>query len=57
MRITKKLSLKPSIFSKNTNSDFFFHNVIIIKKIKKIHSETVLNSFKFETVPKDDIKN
>ena len=57
MSITKKLSLKPSIFSKNTNSDFFFHNVIIIKKIKKIHSEIVLNSFKFETVPKDDIKN
>ena len=57
MSITKKLSLKPSIFSKNTNSDFFFHNGIIKKKMKKIHSEIVLNSFKFEKGPKDDIKN
>ena len=57
MSITKKLSLKPSIFSKNTNSDFFFHNLIIIKKVKKIHSEIVLNSFKFEAVPKHDMKN
>ena len=54
--ITKKLSLKPSIFSKNSKSDIF-HDHIIIKKIKEIYPEIVPNSFKFEPVTKDDIKN
>ena len=34
--ITKKLSLKPSISSKESDSDFFFHDHISIKKIKFI---------------------
>ena len=51
--ITKKLSLKPSISSKDSNSDFF-HDHISIKKIKKIYPEIVP---KFEPVTKDDIKN
>ena len=54
--ITKKLSLKPSISSKNSNSDVF-HDHISIKKIKEIYPEIVPNSFKFEPVTKDDIKN
>ena len=54
--ITKKLSLKPSISSKDSNSDFF-HDHISIKKIKEIYPEIVPNSFKFEPVTKDDIKN
>ena len=41
--ITKKLSLKPSISSKNSNSDVF-HAHISIKKIKEIYPEIVLNS-------------
>ena len=51
--ITKKLSLKPSISSKDPNSDFF-HDHVSIKKIKKIYPEIVP---KFEPVTKDDIKN
>ena len=54
--ITKKLSLKVSISSKHSNSDFF-HDHISMKKIKEIYPEIVPNSFKFETVTKDDIKN
>ena len=54
--ITKKLSLKPSISSKNSNSDVF-HDHISIKKIKEIYPEIVPNSFKFEPVTKGDIKN
>ena len=54
--ITKKLRLKPSIFSEDSNSDFF-HDYVSIKKIKEIYSEIVPNSFKFEPVTKDDIKN
>ena len=38
--ITKKLSLKPSISSKDCNSDFF-HDHISIKKIKEIYPEIV----------------
>ena len=41
-------SLKPSITSKDSDSDFFFHDHISIKKIKFI---------KFEPVTKDDTKN
>ena len=48
--------MKPSISSKDTDSDFF-HDRISIKKIKEIYPEIVLNSFKFEPVTKDDIKN
>ena len=54
--ITKKLSLNPSISLKNLTSDVF-HDHISIKKIKENYSEIVLNSFKFEPVTKDDIKN
>ena len=53
--ITKKLSLKPSISSKDSNSDIF-HDHISIKIIKEIYPEIVPNSFKFEPVTKDDIK-
>ena len=53
--ITKKLSLKPRISSKDSNSDFF-HDHVSIKKIKKIYLEIVQNSFKFEQVTKDHIK-
>ena len=53
--ITKKLSLKPSISSKDSNSDIF-HDHISIKNIKEIYPEIVPNSFKFEPVTKDDIK-
>ena len=42
--IAKRLSLKPSIFWKDSNSDFFM--------IKEIYSEIVPNSFNFETVTK-----
>ena len=51
--ITKKLSLKPSISSKDCNS-VFFHDHISIKKIKEIYPEIVPNSFMFEPVTKDD---
>ena len=44
--ITKKLSLKPAISSKNSNSDVF-HDNISIEKIKEIYPEIVPNSFKF----------
>ena len=54
--ITKKLILKPSISSKDSDSDFL-HDHISIKKIKEIYPEIVPNSFKFELVTKDDIKN
>ena len=54
--ITKKLSLKPSISSKDCNSDFF-HDHISIKKIKEIYPEIVPNSCKFEPFTKEDIKN
>ena len=54
--ITKKLSLKHIISSKDSNSDFF-HDHISIKQIKEIYPEIVPNSFKFEPVTKDDIKN
>ena len=54
--ITRKLSLKPSIFLQRSNSDFF-HDHISIKKIKETYPEIVLNSFKFEQVTKDDIDN
>ena len=53
--ITKKLSLKPKNFSKNSNSDVS-NDHISIKKIKEIYPEIVPNSFKFEPVTKDDIK-
>ena len=54
--IAKKLSLKPSIPSKDSNSDFF-HGHIGINKIKEIYPEIALNSFKFEPVTKEYIKN
>ena len=54
--ITKKLSLKPSICSKNSNSRVF-HDHISIKKVKEIYPEIVSSSFKFKPVTKDDIKN
>ena len=54
-KLQKKLSLKPSIFSKISNSDVF-HDQISIKKIKEIYPEIVPNSFKFEPVTKDNIK-
>ena len=54
--ITKRLSLNPSISSRNFNSDVF-HDYISIKKIKESYPEIVPNSFKFEPVTKDDIKN
>ena len=41
--------LKPSISSKDPDSDFF-HGRINIKKIKEIYPEIVGNSFKFEPV-------
>ena len=53
--ITKKLSLKPSISSKYSGSDFF-HDQISIKKITEIYPEIIPNSFKLESVTKDDIK-
>ena len=52
---TKKLSKKPSISSKDSDSDFF-HDHISIKKIKEIYPEIVPNIFKFEPVTKGDIK-
>ena len=54
--ITKKLSLKPSISPKDSNS-YFFHDHTSIKKIKEIYPELVPNSFKFEPITKDLIKN
>ena len=54
--ITKELSLKPSISSKNSNLDVF-HDHISIKKIKEIYPEIVPSSFKFTPVTKGDIKN
>ena len=54
--IAKKLSLKPSISSKDSDSDFF-HDHISMKKMEEIYPEIVPNSFKFEPVTKDDIKN
>ena len=54
--ITEKLSLKSSISSKDSDSDFF-HDRLSTKKIKEIYPEIVPNSFKFEPVTKDDIKN
>ena len=54
--IAKMLSLKPSISSKDSNSDFF-HDHISVKKIKEIYPEIVQNSFNFEPVTKDNIKN
>ena len=54
--IAKTLSLKPSISSKDSDSDFF-HDHISMKKMKEIYPEIVPNSFKFEPVTKDDIKN
>ena len=54
--ITKKLSLKSSISSKGSGSDFF-HDHISIKKIKEIYPEIVPKSFKFEPAIKDNIKN
>ena len=54
--ITKKLSLKPGISSNDCNSGFFYDH-ISIKKIKEIYSEIVPNSFEFEPVTKDDVKN
>ena len=53
--ITKKLSLKPSISLKNSNSDIF-NDHISIKKFKEIYPEIVANSFKFGSVTKDNIK-
>ena len=53
--ITKKLSLKPIISSKDSNIDIF-NDHISIKKIKKIYAEILPNSLKFEPVTKDDIK-
>ena len=44
--ITKKLSLKPSISSKNSNSNVF-HDHISIKKIKEIYPEILPNSSKY----------
>ena len=52
--ITKSWVLKPSISSKDSDSDFF-HGHISIKKIKEIYPEIVSNSFQFEPVTKDDI--
>ena len=54
--ITKKLSLKPSIFSKDSNSNFF-RDHISTKKIKEIYSKIFQNSFKFEPGTKHSIKN
>ena len=54
--ITKKLNLKPSISSKDSNSDFF-HDPVSIKKINEIYPELVPNSFKFGPDTKRDIKN
>ena len=54
--ITENLILEPSNSSKDSDSDFF-HDHISIKKIKVIYPEIVPNSFKFEPVTKDDIKN
>ena len=54
--ITKKLNLNPTISSKKSNSDVF-HDQVNMKKIKEIYPEIVPNSFKFEPVTTDDIKN
>ena len=56
VRIRRKLSLKPSIFSKYSNSDVFFDHICIIK-IKEIYPEIVPNSLQFKPVTKDDIIN
>ena len=53
----KKVKFKSQYFLKNSNSDFFFQDHITIKKIKEIYPEIVRNSFKFEPVTKDDIKD
>ena len=44
--ITEKLSLKPSISSRDSDSDFC-HDHSSIKKIKDIYPEIVWSSFKF----------
>ena len=54
--ITKMLRLRPSISLKNSDSDLF-HDHISIKKIKEIYFQIVSNSFKFESVTKDNIIN
>ena len=51
-----QIGLKPSISSKDCDLDFF-HDHISTKKIKEIYPQIVPNSFKFESVTKDDIKN
>ena len=56
VRIRRKLSLKPSIFSKYSNSDVFFDHISIIK-IKEIYPEIVPNSLQLKPVTKDDIIN
>ena len=56
VRITRKLSLKPSIFLKYSNSDVFYDHISIIK-IKEIYPEIVPKSLQFKPVTKDDIKN
>ena len=56
LALQKKLSLKPSISWKDSNSDFF-HDHISVKKIKEFYPEIVPTSFKFEPVTKDDMKN
>ena len=42
--ITKKLSFRPSISSKGSNSIFFFHDHISIKRMKEIYPKIVPNS-------------
>ena len=53
--ITKKLSLKPIISSKDLDLDFSwsYHH----KKIKEIYPKIITNSCKFESVTKDNVKH
>ena len=52
LSITKKLSLKPSISSKDSNSDFF-HYYISFKKIKEIYPEIFPNIYKLKPATKE----
>ena len=54
--ITKELSSKPSISSKDSDLDFL-HDHISVKNIKEIYPKIDPNSFTSEPVTKNDIKN
>ena len=54
--ITKKLSSKPSISSKDSHLDFL-HDHVSVENIKEIYPKIDPNSFKSEPVTKNDIKN